>query len=187
VRDAALVAGFSITTGYKWLHHYRAEGSDGRLLEGRGLLDEDAEPKDTLASLQAESVQASLPFQLDAERPRHRRRAGFHDGFSLHAGVSLHANDREGLERLARYGARPPFALDRLSLLPDGSVCYRLRRPVNGAEFLMLEPVKFLRRLASLVPPRRPGRARVTDRPGPRSRRPAPCRAAGHACTFDSK
>ena len=40
--------------------------------------------------------------------------AGFASkGFSLHAGVHLHENDREGLERLLRYGARPPFSLER--------------------------------------------------------------------------
>ena len=37
--------------------------------------------------------------------------------------------DDEGRERLCRYGARPPFSLERLSLLPDGRVAYRLRRP----------------------------------------------------------
>ena len=28
-------------------------------------------------------------------------------GFNLHAGVTVRAGDREGLERLCRYGARP--------------------------------------------------------------------------------
>jgi len=36
------------------------------------------------------------------------------DGFSVDAGVRIKAPDRAGLERLLRYCARPPFAIDRL-------------------------------------------------------------------------
>jgi hypothetical protein len=35
-------------------------------------------------------------------------------GFSLDAAVHVGAHDRAGLERLLRYCARPPFALERL-------------------------------------------------------------------------
>jgi len=35
-------------------------------------------------------------------------------GFSVDAGVRIEAPDRAGLERLLRYCARPPFAMDRL-------------------------------------------------------------------------
>jgi hypothetical protein len=34
-------------------------------------------------------------------------------GFNVHAGVTVRSGDREGLERLCRYGARPPFSLER--------------------------------------------------------------------------
>jgi hypothetical protein len=37
-----------------------------------------------------------------------------HSGFSVDASVCIQAHDRAGLERLLRYCARPPFALDRL-------------------------------------------------------------------------
>jgi hypothetical protein len=40
-------------------------------------------------------------------------------GFSLNGSVRIEAIDRKGLERLIRYCARPPFALDRLHLV-DG-------------------------------------------------------------------
>ncbi|MEO5727937.1 MAG: hypothetical protein ABIV93_13150 [Byssovorax sp.] len=33
-------------------------------------------------------------------------------GFNGHAGVTVRAGDREGLERLCWYGARPPFSLE---------------------------------------------------------------------------
>ncbi len=76
-------------------------------------------------------------------------------GFSLHAAQAVSAGDREGLERLCRYGLRPPFAQERLSLRPDGRVAYRLRRPWPhplGTSWLLLEPLDFLRRLAALIP-----------------------------------
>jgi hypothetical protein len=64
-------------------------------------------------------------------------------------------DDRDRLERLCRYGLRPPFAQKRLSVLPDGRVRYELRRPwptTGGATELILEPLAFLCRLAALVP-----------------------------------
>ena len=77
-----------------------------------------------------------------------------HAGYSLHAGVRLAAHDREGRERLFRYGARPPFALDRFSELPDGRIAYRLKVPNRrGHTHRVMTPVECLVRLAALVPP----------------------------------
>ena len=68
----------------------------------------------------------------------------------------MRAGDREGLERLCRYGARPPFSLERLSRLADGRVAYRLRKPrKNGTTHLVMTPVQFLARIASIIPPPR--------------------------------
>jgi hypothetical protein len=49
-------------------------------------------------------------------------------GFSLDAAVRVGAHDRAGLERLLRYCARPPFALERLELIDEQQVIYRLPR-----------------------------------------------------------
>ncbi|XYI02125.1 transposase [Sorangium sp. So ce1128] len=77
-------------------------------------------------------------------------------GFDVHAGVTVRAGNRDGLEKLCRYGARPPFSLERLALLPDGRIATRLRRPRrNGATHLVLEPIAFMARLAALIPPPR--------------------------------
>ena len=76
-------------------------------------------------------------------------------GFSLHAATAVVEHDREGLERLCRYGLRVPFSQRRLSLLPDGRVRYDLARPwptPSGADHLVLEPLAFLKRLAALLP-----------------------------------
>jgi hypothetical protein len=43
-------------------------------------------------------------------------------GFSLHAGIAAKASQRDKLEHLARYVARPPVATERLSLTEGGQV-----------------------------------------------------------------
>ena len=49
-------------------------------------------------------------------------------GLSLHANVAVPARDRQRLERLCRYVARPPVASERLSQQPDGQLLYRLKQ-----------------------------------------------------------
>jgi hypothetical protein len=76
-------------------------------------------------------------------------------GFSLHAARWVASHDRQGLERLLRYGLRPPLAGPRLALTPEGRVLYTLCRPwprPGGRTQLVLEPVEFLRRLVALLP-----------------------------------
>ncbi len=85
----------------------------------------------------------------------HARRSAHLDGFSLHAGVRVHENDRVGFERLCRYAARPPFALHRLTAGPEGKLVYRMKRPRGGSLFLLLTPDELLARIATLVPPPR--------------------------------
>jgi hypothetical protein len=75
-------------------------------------------------------------------------------GFNVHAGVTIRAGDRAGLEQLCRYAARAPVALERLSMLEDGRVAYRLRTArKNGATHRVMTPVELLAKIASLVPP----------------------------------
>ncbi len=50
---------------------------------------------------------------LDPNEARDRL-AWVNTGFSLDAAVRITGHDRTGLERLLRYGARPPFALERI-------------------------------------------------------------------------
>ncbi|MFL5309593.1 MAG: transposase [Myxococcales bacterium] len=114
----------------------------------------DARVPDALSSAQAASL-AFLGRNLP-EALRIKSQAAYLEGFSLHAGVHLHAHDREGLAHLCGYGARPPLSQERLSQLPDGRLAYRLKRPVARAdEVMILEPSELLRRLAALVPPPR--------------------------------
>jgi hypothetical protein len=84
------------------------------------------------------------------------RRCASVEGFSVHADVCLPAHDRFGLERLCHYTGRPPVATERLSLLPDGRLLYRLRRRWrDGTRHVIFEPLDLVARLAALVPPPR--------------------------------
>ncbi len=74
-------------------------------------------------------------------------------GFSLHAGVATRANERDKLERLCRYIARPAVSTKRLSLTRNGQVRYELKTPYNdGTTHVIFEPLDFISRLAALVP-----------------------------------
>ena len=78
------------------------------------------------------------------------------EGFSVQAGVCVAAPDRVQLERLLRYASRPPLSNERLSLLPDGKLLYRLkRRWRDGTTHVIYEPMELMERLAALVPPPR--------------------------------
>ena len=65
------------------------------------------------------------------DRPRH----GHYEGFDLHAGVAIGADDRQGLEHLLRYGARSAIAGDRLHFTADGPVALELKRRYHDGTY----------------------------------------------------
>jgi hypothetical protein len=70
--------------------------------------------------------------------------------------VCVPAHDRDALERLCRYMARPAVASGRVSVLPDGNVAYRVKSPRSaGATHRVMTPMEFMARLSALVPPPR--------------------------------
>ena len=84
-------------------------------------------------------------------------------GFSVHAGVCVPARDRMRLERLSGYAGRPPLAAERLSVLRDRRLLYRLkRRWRDGTTHVIYEPLELIERLAALVPPPRFNRIRYS-------------------------
>ena len=115
-----------------------------------------------------------------------------HSGFSVDTSVCIAAQDRAGLERLLRYCARPPFALDRLRKA-GSELIYRCakqhsepgsdrrdqRKAKRGvrADELHLTPLELIDRLAALVPPPRAHRHRYYGVLAPNS----PLRAAAVA------
>jgi hypothetical protein len=91
-----------------------------------------------------------------------------HSGFSVDAGVCIQAHDRAALERLLRYCARPPFAMDRLRKEGCDLVyrCAKQRSEPSSdkrgakADELHLTPLELIARIAALVPPPRTHRHR---------------------------
>ena len=94
-----------------------------------------------------------LPDNSEERFESNGSRCAIVSGFSVHAGVSIRAGDRRGLERLCKYVARPPLAAERLAELPDGRLSYQLKTPwQNGTTHVIFDPLEFMARLAALVP-----------------------------------
>ncbi|MFN0061334.1 MAG: transposase [Myxococcaceae bacterium] len=129
----------------------------GRRLGTAGCAEEEG-VEDALGAYQADSLQRRFGWAGLEVRPAPRKqpRCAFVDGYSLHANTHLHAHDREGLEKLCRYGARGALALERLTHAGEGRIAFRMKRPPpDGRTHLLFTPVQLLRKLATLVPPPR--------------------------------
>ena len=76
-----------------------------------------------------------------------------HADFDLHAGRTVRADDRTGLERLCHYLLRPPLAQERVDILPDGRIGLTLAHAwADGTRALVFSGVEFLEKLAVLIP-----------------------------------
>ncbi len=106
-------------------------------------------PEEAVEALQLQAVQHRLPLPEPAAcSARRQPRLAVREGFRLHADTAVHAHDRQGLERLCRYGSRGPLAEQRLSLLEDGRYGYRTKRGPT----LILTGAELVKRLVALVP-----------------------------------
>ena len=102
--------------------------------------------EDDADALRLAALQHPLPMEVPVSS---RRLVATGMGFSLHAGSAVHGNDRQGLERLCRYGARGPAADCRLRRLDDGRYEYT---PKRGSPFT-LSAAALVKRLVALTPP----------------------------------
>ena len=147
-----------------------------RFLEKRGFLERDAESSylalepdddDAMAQLQGHSItyriavgpqQGRKVFTLQTLPPDEDDSGGSdrvakEAGFSLHAGVSTEAHQRDKLERLCRYITRPAVSEKRLALTSNGNIRYQLKTPYrDGSTHVIFEPLDFIAKLAALVP-----------------------------------
>lgn len=90
---------------------------------------------------------------LDADDAKLMSEWAHDGGFSLDASVRIEGWDRQGLERVLRSCARPPFALERIEVRDDGQVIYHLPKPTpDGRMVLHLTPLELISRIATLVP-----------------------------------
>jgi hypothetical protein len=85
-----------------------------------------------------------------------------HPGFSIHVGEPIPPNDPRAIEDMASYVVRNPVSLKRLVYI-DGekAVIYRALKPNPrlGANFVALDPVEWLARVADHIPD--PGKHRT--------------------------
>lgn len=122
--------------------------------------------EDTFARLQASSITYRfatgpskgkkamvLKAPIDGDHNSNGGLVAKNSGFSLHAGVACHINERWKLEKICRYIARPAVAEERLSTNVRGEVIYRFKKPWDdGTAAIKLTPMEFMERLAALVP-----------------------------------
>ena len=67
--------------------------------------------------------------------------------------MCIGGTDRAGLERLLRYCARPPFALEHLHPLDDGHLIYHNPKPRSDSpRDLVLTPLELIDKIAALIP-----------------------------------
>ena len=79
----------------------------------------------------------------------------------MDASVCIQGTDRAGLERLLRYCARPPFALEHLHTLDAGHLIYHNPKPrPDSPRDLVLTPLELIDKIAALIPPPRAHRHR---------------------------
>ncbi len=89
-------------------------------------------------------LRGGRPFQLPP-------RCASCDGTTVHAGVVIGAKDRQGLERLCRYIARPPLAKPRVEALPNGRVHIHLKRAwSDGTAAIELSRMELAEHLVAL-------------------------------------
>ena len=164
----------------------RARKSMLRWLERHGLMREspsnETPAPDALRSCQQLGLRyrglVSLPTPRSKddehrrfELTRRRYHARTDDGFDLDASVAIAQGDDLGLERLARYAARPARSsrrgftppaipvLERLQKLPDGRYAYRTKYQRSGRTHRLMTGTELMARLCALVPPGIAGRA----------------------------
>jgi hypothetical protein len=122
--------------------------------------------EDTFSKLQASSVTYRFATGISKGKKAlvlksltdgdHNSKAGLvvaSSGFSLHAGVACLADEREKLERIGRYIARPAIAENRLFTNATGDVIYKFKKPWDdGTVAIRMTPLELMERLAALVP-----------------------------------
>ena len=90
---------------------------------------------------------------MPRESDFNQTRCADNNGFSLHAAVRCAADDRQALEQLCRYITRPALANERVQTNAAGQVVLKLKTPWrDGTTHLVMSPLKFMQRLAALVP-----------------------------------
>lgn len=124
-----------------------------------------AEKSSLLASCVAASIQNKVA--MGERAGKYVRKLGVHpieaevtgyrsaavNGFSLHGGIRVAAEEREKLEHLIRYVARPAVALERLEWASQGNLIYKLKKSFSdGTTHVLFSPMELMEKLAAIIP-----------------------------------
>lgn len=95
------------------------------------------------------TVQGAMPRQTEFKQTL----CADINGFSLHAAARCAADDRDALEQLCRYIARPALANERVQTNAAGQMVLKLKTAWrDGTTHLVMSPLEFMQRLAALMP-----------------------------------
>ena len=140
-----------------------------KIIKRAGLVDEDAtliadpfaDDNQILGSITSAAIATPQPTQLLGAQKQEISHQKNHlcvaeEGFSLHGATSVPAHDRQRLENLCRYITRPPVAHQRIEVLSNGLISYRLKNQFSdGSTHVIFHPLKFIEKLAALIPPQK--------------------------------
>ena len=71
----------------------------------------------------------------------------------MHAAISVPRQQRDKLEKLIRYTARPSISTERMSLTKNGDIKYELKKTwKNGVTHVVLSPHELIEKLCALIP-----------------------------------
>jgi len=166
----AEIAGMVVTLASRVIRFLKKKGYFQDEVDS-AVPDEEINQGELLPELQAASVQSRIAMgERKGQRVRRMGAAEFTDfqaelkgplcavtqGFSLHAEVYCAPWERDKLEKLCRYIARPAVAEERLSLRPSGDIVLKLKTQYSdGTSHLLFSGLEFVEKLAALVPPPR--------------------------------
>jgi hypothetical protein len=135
--------------------------------------EEEVTQEELFSELQAASVQSRIALgerkgklvrrlgtmefaDFQAAAQLNGRLCAISNGFSLHAAVYCAPWEREKLEKLCRYIARPAVAEERLQMRSSGDIVLRLKTPYSDrTTHLLFSGLEFVEKLAALIPPPR--------------------------------
>jgi len=90
-----------------------------------------------------------------SERFMHNLLGWVHTGFSVFAGDIIPTEDRQGLERVARYIARPALAIDSIRRRQDGRLEIQTPPdPRTGATVRIFDPLEWIHAVTAHIPDR---------------------------------
>jgi len=135
--------------------HLHCLVTDGvHLLDGTFVRSSFLPPVDIAELFRREVLRAFLERGLITESVACNMLSWPHSGFHVHLGPVISGDEREELKRTARYGARAPLALSRLSYDREHElISYIYTNPYNTCEYTeKISPYELIARLMTHIP-----------------------------------